>query len=204
MLSALGAALFAGARYDEAAQRFCDASDLNPADPEPYTFMGKIEMAAPNPLPCVERKLSRFVDEQPGNALANYLYAIALWKGQEQLADERVMQRVESLLAKAVTIDAKCSDAYLQLGILYSSQRKYEKAIDSYKKAIEVNPQLGDAHYRLGIAYDRTGEQEKARKEFQLHDEIKKQQADAVEQQRREIKQFMVVVPGQTTYPPAQ
>jgi tetratricopeptide (TPR) repeat protein len=204
MLSALGAALFAGARYDEAAQRFCDASDLNPADPEPYTFMGKIEMAAPNPLICVQQKLARFVDQQPGNALANYLYAIALWKGQEQLADARVVQRVESLLAKAVTIDAKCGDAYLQLGILYSSQHNYEKAIDVYKKAIEVNPQLGDAHYRLGIAYDRTGEQEKAKKEFQLHDEIKKQEAIDVERERREVKQFLVVVPGQQSYPLAQ
>jgi tetratricopeptide (TPR) repeat protein len=166
--------------------------------------MGKIEMAAPNPLICVQQKLARFVDQQPGNALANYLYAIALWKGQEQLADARVVQRVESLLAKAVTIDAKCGDAYLQLGILYSSQHNYEKAIDVYKKAIEVNPQLGDAHYRLGIAYDRTGEQEKAKKEFQLHDEIKKQEAIDVERERREVKQFLVVVPGQQSYPLAQ
>jgi tetratricopeptide (TPR) repeat protein len=42
LLTALGAALFAGAFYDEAALRLCDASDLNPADPEPYMFMGKI------------------------------------------------------------------------------------------------------------------------------------------------------------------
>jgi tetratricopeptide (TPR) repeat protein len=201
MLSALGAALFAGARYDEAAQRFCDASDLNPADPEPYIFMGKIEMAAPNPLTCVEQKLARFVDEQPGNALANYLYAIALWKGQEQLADERVVQRVESLLSQAVAIDAKCGDAYLQLGILYASQTNYQKAISFYGKAIEVSPQLADAHYRLGVAYDRLGEPDKAQKEFQLHDEIKKQQAAAIEQERREVKQFLVVVPGQPTYP---
>ena len=202
MLSALGAALFAGARYDEAAQRFCDASDLNPADPEPYDFMGKIETAAPNPLTCVEQKLKRFVDQQPGNALANYFYAIALWKGQEQLADERVVQRVESLLSKAVAIDARCGDAYLQLGILHASQSNYKKAIGFYEKAIEVSPQLADAHYRLGVAFDRIGEPDKARKEFELHDEIKKQQASAVEQERREVKQFLVVVPAQPTYPP--
>ena len=201
MLSALGVALFAGARYDEAAQRFCDASDLNPADPEPYIFMGKIVTAAPNPLTCVEQRLARFVDQQPGSALANYFYAIALWKGQEQLADERVVQHVESLLSKAIAIDAKCGDAYLQLGVLYASQSNYRKAIGFYEKAIEVSPQLADAHYRLGVAYDRLGEPDKARKEFQVHDEIKKQEAVAVEQQRREVKQFLVVVPGQPTYP---
>ena len=80
MLTALGAALFAGALYDDAAHRLCEASDLNPADPEPYTFMGKIEIAAPNPLACVSQKLERFVRLQPDNAIANYFYAMALWK----------------------------------------------------------------------------------------------------------------------------
>jgi len=203
MLSALGAALFAGARYDEAAQRFCDASDLNPADPEPYVFMGKIEMAAPHPLTCVEQKLARFVLEQPQNAQANYFYAIALWKSPEKMANESVVQRVEALLSKAISIDDKCADAYLQLGILYASQGNLRKAIGFYQKAIEVNPQLADAHYRLGVAYDRLGEPGKAQKEFESHDEIKKRQAAAVEQERREVKQFLVVIPGQPAYPSA-
>ena len=197
MLAALGTALFASALYDEAALRLCDASDLNPADPVPYIFMGKIEIAAPTPLACIEPKLARFVREQPENALANYLYAMALWKRQEQSVDPRALQQVETLLIKAVTIDAKCGDAYLQLGVLYFSQHSFEKAIGFYTKAIEVNPQLGEAHYRLGVAYDRIGEPAKAKQEFQLHDEIEKQQAAAIERQRREVKQFSVVLPGQ-------
>ena len=40
---------------------------LNPNDPEPYLFMGRIEVAAPNPLACVEQKLARFVELQPAN-----------------------------------------------------------------------------------------------------------------------------------------
>jgi hypothetical protein len=47
MLAALGAALFAGALYDQAADSLCQASDLNSVDTEPYLFMGKIERAAP-------------------------------------------------------------------------------------------------------------------------------------------------------------
>jgi tetratricopeptide (TPR) repeat protein len=204
MLTALGTALFAGAVYDEAALRLCEASDLNPASPEPYVFMGKIEMAAPAPLPCVKQKLSRFVQEQPQNALADYLYAMSLLKSQEQSTDQRDSQQVESLLQKAVTIDPKCVDAYLQLGILYSSRREYEKSIGFYTKAIEADPQLGEAHYRLGVAYDRTSEPAKAQKEFLLHDEIEKRQAAAVEDQRREIKQFVVVPHGQTVSPAAR
>jgi tetratricopeptide (TPR) repeat protein len=195
MQIALGTALFAGARYDEAALRLCDASDLNPADPNPYLFMGKIQMAAPNPLACVEPKLARFVQQQPGSSVANYLYAMSILKRTEQLPDKQAVQQAEGLLAKAVTIDSKCSEAYLQLGIISASQRYFDKAINFYTKAIEANPQLADAYYRLGVAYDRIGQPAKAKQEFQLHDQIKQQQAEATERQRREVKQFLVVQP---------
>jgi tetratricopeptide (TPR) repeat protein len=202
MLAALGAALFAGARYDEAALRFCEASDLNPSDPKPYEYMGKIEMAAPNPLACIDRKLARFVQKQPENANANYFYAMAIWKGQEHSADQRALRQVETFLTKAVTVDPQCADGYLQLGNLYSSQRDYAKAIGFYEKAVKVNPQLGDAHYRLGVAYDRSGNREKAQQEFQLHDKIKTLEAEKVEKERREVKQFLVAVPGDPSYSP--
>jgi tetratricopeptide (TPR) repeat protein len=194
MLTALGAALFAGALYDEAAQRLCEASDLNPADPEPYRFMGKIEMSAPDPLPCVEQKLARFATLRPADPLANYYYAMTIWKQKGQLTDPATLDRVKDLLTKAVEIDPQCSDAYLQLGVLQSTRRDYAKAIEFYSKAIETNPQMSEAHYRLGIAYDRVGDKEKAAQQFKLHDEIEKQQAATVEQHRRAVKQFLVVV----------
>jgi tetratricopeptide (TPR) repeat protein len=200
MLTALGVSLFAAALYDEAALRLCDASDLNPTAPVPHIFMGKIEREVPTPSPCVEQKLARFLQKQPDSPLANYLYAMDVWKRQELQANRRDLQQVETLLAKAVKIDRKCVEAYLQLGILYSSQHNYEKAIGFYTKAIELDPQLGEAHYRLAVAYDRTGDPAEAKAEFVLHDEIEKQNAAAVERQRREIKQFLVVLQGQPAH----
>ena len=156
MLAALGAALFAGALYDQAADSLCQASDLNPADTEPYIFMGRVEMAAPKPLACIEPRLAQFVQQQPANSLANYFYAMAIWKRQQQPMDQEALRQVKTLLTKAVGIDPKCGDAYLQLGI-FLPQHDFEKAIGFYTKAIEVDPQLGEAHYRLGVAYDRIG-----------------------------------------------
>jgi tetratricopeptide (TPR) repeat protein len=204
MLTALGTSLFAGALYDEAARRLCDASDLDPSDPKPYAFMGKIDTAAPTRLPCIEQKLARFVRDQPEDPLANYLYAMAVWKRLEQPADNQDLEQVEALLTKAVTIDSNCAEAYLQLGILYSSRRSYEMAIDFYMKAIKADPELAEAHYRLGVAYDRTNEPAKAKQEFMRHDEIEKKQAAAIESERREIKQFLVVLQGQSTGTTAQ
>jgi tetratricopeptide (TPR) repeat protein len=202
MLAALGTALFASARYDEAAQRLCEASDLEPADPEPYLFLGKIEMAAPSPLLCAEEKLARLASLQPGNALASYYYAMAIWKRQPIQPDPQDMERIKALLTNVLKIDKKYSDAYLQLGSLYFSRREYNKAVDYYKQAIAANPQLGEAYYRLGVAYDRLGETDNAKQEFLLHDQIEKAQADAIERQRREIKQFLVVLQSQPTSTP--
>ena len=198
MLAAWGTALFAGARYDDAAQRLCEASDLDPLDPEPYIFLGKIELASPKPLACIEAKLAQFAREQPANSLANYFYAMAVLKRQEESQDKDATAQAEALLHKAVIDDPKCSDGYLQLGILASSQHDASKAIGFYTKAIDANPQSGEAHYRLGVAYDRLGESEKAQEQFQMHDAIEKQQAAVVEKQRREVKQFLVVLQGQS------
>jgi len=202
MLTALGTAFFSSALYDQAALRLCDASDLNPADPEPYLFLGKIEMSSPDPLTCVQPKLARFLHEQPDNAQANYLYAKSTLK-HRQPGDEQAVQQAESLLKKAVALDAQCAEAYFELGVLAFSRRDYPKAIGFFNQSLEANPQLAEAHYRLGMAYDRTGEAAKAKQEFQLHDEIRKQQAAKVDRERREVKQFLVVQPGKPGEAPA-
>ncbi len=203
MLAALGAALFAGALYDDAAHRLCEASDLNPADPEPYTLMGKIEIAAPGPLVCVRQKLERFVRLQPDNALANYFYAMALWKEKGRSTDQQTLTQIKIMLTKAINIDPKCADAYLQLGNLEALQHGFQKAISYYTKTIDVNPQLSEAHYRLGIAYERVGEKDKATLEFQKHDEIEKQTAAEIQRQRKDVKQFVIALPANPSSPPS-
>jgi tetratricopeptide (TPR) repeat protein len=195
LLTVLGAALFAGALYDQAALRLCEASDLIPDDPGPYLFMGKVEIATPNPLPCVEEKLTRFAQRQPDNSRANYYLAMTVWKQSGQKVDENTTRKIESLLTKAVMIDPKFSDAYVQLGNLKSQRMAFAEAAELYAKAIEADPQSSEAHYRLGVAYDRLGERDKAKQEFQLHEDIERQHAAAIDRERREVKQFVVEVP---------
>ena len=198
ILTARGAALFAGALYDDAALDLCRASDLNPDNVEPYLFMGKIEIAAPNPLPCVVDKLARFEKMQPKNSLANYYYAIALKKQQGHDADPRAMEQVKDLLTRAVTLDPKCAVGYLELGNLSAEDKQWVRAIGHYLNAIQADPELSDAHYRLGVAYQRAGERDKATEQFQLHDEIAGRQAAEIQHQREAVKQFLVVLPNQT------
>ena len=196
LLTALGAALFACALYDDAAQKLCEAAELNPESEDPYLFLGKVEMTSPNPLSCAEEMLDKFVKLRPDSSLASYYDAMAIWKQSGRSTDPHILGQVEALLNRAVALDARCGDAYLQLGNLHAVRHDDEAAIASYTKAIAANPQLAEAHYRLGLAYDRVGEKEKAKEEFAIHEELDKEQADEVERQRREVKQFLVKVTG--------
>ena len=203
LLTALGAALFSAALYEEAGERLCQASDLIPNDSQPYLFMGQVEIAAPNPLPCIEKRLQRFVELQPKNALANYYFAMAYWKQRGKTVDGATLEQVKGFLSRAVEYDPACSSAYLQLGVIEASLSDFRKAVSYYEKAIEADPLSSEAHYRLGVAYDRLGEKDRAAKEFQAHDELEKKQAATVEQQRREVKQFLVLVGGDPNGDPA-
>jgi tetratricopeptide (TPR) repeat protein len=198
MLAGLGAALYASGSYADAARHVCAASDLQPADPTPYLFLGKMEKAAPDPLPCAAEKLARFAHDQPTNALGNYYYAVALWK-QSRAADKGAeesptLQQSEALLQRAISADPKLDEAYVQLGVLYAAQGNFRQAITAYKKAIEVNPQSSEAHYRLALAYKRVGEEGKSEQEMQLYKQTEKTETAAIEQQRREIRQFLIIL----------
>jgi len=197
MLTGLGAALYSNGSSEEAARRLCEASDLQPTDPTPYLFLGKIEKTASASLPCSEQKLARFAREQPGNALANYYYAISLWKREKGSENPAGIKQAEALLEKSIAIDPKLDEAYLQLGIVRFARGDFEQAIRDYKRAIETNPQLGEAHRQLGLAYQRTGEKVKAQEEFQAYQQAEKAEAAEAERQRRELRQFLIILKDQ-------
>jgi tetratricopeptide (TPR) repeat protein len=199
LLAGLGAALYASGSYDDAALRICAASDLKPSDPAPYLLLGKMEKAASSPLPCSEEKLGRFAQQQPENALANYYYAMTLWKQQRGSEKSAGLPQAEALAEKAVKLDPKLGEAWVQLGILYSARGALEQAVQAYKKAIEVSPEFGEAHYRLSQVYKRMGEEAKAHEEFQAYQQAEKTETAAEEQQRQQLRQFLIILKDQPT-----
>jgi len=203
MLAGLGVAWYARGSYDQAAQRLCEASDLNPDDPNPYLFLGKMQSVETIQSECMVERLGRFVRLEPENALANYYYAFSLRRREGPEAADN-LAHAESLLEKAVHLDPKLAAAYLQLGILYSQRGDSAKAIAAYQKAIVANPELEEAHFRLAQAYSRTGERSKAQAELQLYDQLSKKTAEEVERERREIRQFVFTLRDQPSAPQPQ
>jgi tetratricopeptide (TPR) repeat protein len=202
MLVGLGVAWYARGSYDEAARRLSEASDLNPAESAPYLFLGKIQGVESAPSPAIVEKLERFAQLQPDSALANYYYAVALWKQRKGPEDASGVAQVQSLLEKSIRLDPKLGVAYLQLGILHAERNDRAKATSLYQEAIEVSPRLQDAHYRLAQAYRRSGEQAKADAELQLYKELAKAAAEDVERERHDVKQFVYTLRNENPTPP--
>ena len=156
-----------------------------------------MEKTVSAPLPCGEEKLARFARDQPGNALANYYYAVALWKRQRGSENSAGAHQAEALLEKAVKLNPNLGEAYVQLGVLYFARNDFTQAIRAFQQAIQVSPHLSDAHYRLSLAYKRTGDEAKAHDELAAYQQAEKTETAAVERQRSELKQFLIILKNQ-------
>jgi tetratricopeptide (TPR) repeat protein len=202
MLVALGVTWYARGNYDRAAECLVSASDIFPERPMPYLFLGKMQTVLTFPTAGVAERLARFAQLQPENALANYYYAVSLWKQSEGGADtsadtsKESFAHIESLLGKAVQLDPRFGAAYLQLGILHSRRGDLPLAISAYQKAIVFGPESDDiaaeAHYRLAQAYQRTGDKTGAKQELELHDLLAKKIKAQAESERRDIQEFVI------------
>ncbi len=210
-LVALGVVWYARGSSDQAAQYLVNASDLAPDNPTPYLFLGRMQTVETTPSKAAVETLARFAKLQPDNALANYYYAVALWKQSASAVDGTAVDstnggsaQVESLLLKAVNLDPKLGAADLQLGIIYSQRTDFLRAIAAYRKAIEVIPEgsegvspefeetLGEAHYRLAQVYVRIGDKARAQEQLKLHHDITRTNKRDTERERRETLGFSI------------
>lgn len=197
MLAGLGAALFTSGSIEDGAERLCQASDLDPKNPAPFLFLGKMQEGTSSPLSCAEQKLARFAHDQPENALADYYYGLAVWRRSRGTADAKSLAQAGDLFEKAANIDPKLDVAFLELGNLEFARAEFPQAIASYQKAVAINPDGSEAHYRLGLAYKRAGEESRAKTEFDSFKKLDKSETEKIEQQRHDVRQFLFVLQDQ-------
>jgi len=196
ILIGLGSALFALGSYEQAALQICEASDLNPSDPVPYLFLGKMQSAENLPSEAVLKKMRRFATLQPQNPEANYYYAVALWK-QRDPHDKSLAAEAEASLNNSIRLDAKFAPAELQLGIVRAEQGDYSGAILHYDRAVKIDPQMEDGHYRLAQAYRQLGQVDKSKEELRIYQALTKQSSQQLERERHEIRQFVYTLRDQ-------
>jgi tetratricopeptide (TPR) repeat protein len=191
MAIGLGIAFYSRGNYDDAVKSLLRAADLNPSDQNCYLFLSRAYDSAPSQANEVIERFRRFAELQPKNARAPYYYAMSLWKGKRAQDADVDLRQIEALLQTAITLDPKFAEARLQLGNLYSDQKRYADAIPQYVGALKENPDLGDAHYRLGQAYVRTGDKQRAQEHFEIYQRVRAQHLAEIDKQRAEVRQFV-------------
>lgn len=187
----LGLALYSRGKYDEAVAALIKGADLSPADPRCYLFLSKAYDSSPNQADEVIRRFRRYAELQPVNALAQYYYAMSLWKGKRAGDTGLDLATVESLLRRSVALNDALPEAHVQLGNLYADRHDYEKSIPEYERALALNPNLSDAHYRLGTDYVHVGQKDRAQKEFDLYRSLRTGHLAENDKERAEVQQFV-------------
>ena len=166
----MGIVQYSRGQHEDAVKSFCRAADLEPSDPRPYQFLGEMYGVVPALAGEITERLARFARAQPKNALAQFHYAMSLWKGRPDAPGDP--KQIEALLRRAVALDRKLARGFLELGILLSEQQRYAEAIAQLQSATRIEPDLAQAHYRLAQAYQRTGHKTLAEKELQIFERL--------------------------------
>ncbi len=180
LMVGLGVTLYAENRYDDAVETLCAAVDLNPADPKPFQFLGKVSTVSPALIPGIRKRLEKFVQLYPNNGPAIYYYAMSLWQRSEgeSAAD---LGTIEVLLKRAIAAAPNLYEAHYQLGILYQDQLKYPEAIQEFNQTVKLRPDFNHAHYRLFLLYSRTHQKQLADEHLAILKQIKQEDAEAEE-----------------------
>jgi tetratricopeptide (TPR) repeat protein len=191
-LIGLGMAFYSRGIYDDAVKSLLAAADLNSSDARCYLFLSKAYDSSPNQADEVIQRFQRYAQLQPQNALAQYYYAMSLWKGKRADGAGFDQHEIESLLQKSIALDAKLVEAHVQLGNLYADQHAYDKSVSEYERALALNPNLPDAHYRLGTDYVHLGQKDRAHKEFDMYQQLRAKHMAEEDKERAEVQQFVV------------
>lgn len=191
ILIGLGLALYWRGKYDDAVKALIAAADLNPSDARCYLFLSKAYNSSPIQADEVIQRFRRYSELQPRNALAQYYYAVSLWKGKRAENASVEIGTVESLLKRSIALDDSLTEAHVQLGNLCADQHKYEASIAQYLRALALDPNLADAHYRLGTDYIHVGQKDNAQKEFAVYQKLRADHLAEVDKEKAEVQQFV-------------
>jgi tetratricopeptide (TPR) repeat protein len=187
----LGVTLYSRGQYDEAVKSLVAAADLTPDDPRCYLFLSKAYDSSLQQADEVIQRFRRYAELEPRNGLAQYYYAMSLWKGKRTGDSNVDIHQVEALLQKSIALDPSLAEAHVQLADLYDGQHAYDKSIPQYVRALELNQNLPDAHYRLGQDYIHTGRKDQAQAEFAIYQKQRAEHMAVIDKEKADVQQFV-------------
>lgn len=185
----LGCAYYVGGKLEEAARPLLEAIKIEPNNRLAYLLLGKTYEQAGLFREAVEEAFRTYLEREPKDAWAHYHYGTILYL-RAQSTSKPDFQTAKSYLNRALSINPRFAEAYLQLAIVLQTEDQNKESLPFLEKAVQSNPKLAAAHYRLGLAYRRLGQREKAAAEFAFSERLNAEnQAD---REKQTVIQFLV------------
>jgi tetratricopeptide (TPR) repeat protein len=188
-------------KTSEGLRSLLDATDIDPADPRPYSFMAAASSISSDESARVRQSFKRFLDREPSNGSASFFYALALSRESSTEPD-----RIEVLLKRAIQLDPNLARAHVLLAETYAQRNDYEDAVPEFEAAVRLAQDMSEAHYQLALAYKHIGRPEQAAREMEVFHLSKKIPASGPDKEGIDIAQFISVMdaPGQLSEPGTQ
>ena len=186
-------------RTSEGLRSFLDATDIDPADPRPYSFLASASGISSDESDRVQKSFKRFLDRKPDKGSASFFYALELSRGSSAANTDRI----EALLKQAIQLDPNLAKAHLLLAEIYARRNYYEDAVPEFEAAVRLAQDMSEAHYRLALAYKHIGRPEQAAREMEIFRLSKKDQASGSDEEGIDLAQFISVmdIPGRLSNP---
>jgi tetratricopeptide (TPR) repeat protein len=93
-----------------------------------------------------------------------------------------------SLLQKSLKLKDDLQIAHLDIGVIFTEQKRYQDALAALLRAQKLDPAQPEVHYRLGRLYQAMGNVDAAKEEFarvqQLHQKEEANVADRMSGQK--------------------
>jgi tetratricopeptide (TPR) repeat protein len=185
----MGCTYFVVGKHEEAAGILLEAIKIEPNNRLAYLLLGKTYEQAASFRVAVEEAFRAYLEKLPPDPWAHYNYAKILTLGA-QSAPKPDFQAAKTHLQRALSLDPRFAEAYVQLAILLQTQDQNKESLPFLARAVQSNPGLAAAHYRLGLAYRRLGRKEEAASEFALSEKLNVE--SQAEREKRTVIQFLV------------
>lgn len=154
-------------KWDEAAGIYRGILKQNPGAPGVHYRLGQVLLARAGDSGPVDEARAEFEKElqlDPHNASAEFVL------GELDRRAGRWDDAAQHF-ARAASLDAGFSEAYLAQGIALASGGRFADAIPPLEKYVKMQPEDPSGHYQLAIAYGRTGNKGGAARETALKNE---------------------------------
>ncbi|MFQ6044038.1 MAG: tetratricopeptide repeat protein, partial [Candidatus Poribacteria bacterium] len=119
-----------------------------------YLIEGQIEYAEGRFENAVD-KFNTALNLNPDDKTIEYNLNVAAGLAREEIDEQ--MADIEKQLLSSLKENPRSADTHRNLGIIYQSQGKINKAIDSFKTSLKYNPRQPEIYLALGALYETKG-----------------------------------------------